>query len=149
MVELETWLGSIKHFDIFIFKLEIWNALKIMIVCDWQLVTNSITKIITILSRTWKTTNYDLKICRTKVQSVKILQMFWQPFRFFDLTKFSKQFLFQNKPNNDKLFVFSWVKIVIPNQYWHIFFQFQIILQYLKKYVGFNWLYNYLSCLNI
>ena len=30
---------------------------------------------------------------------------------------FQKQFLFQNKPNNDKLILFSLVKIVIPNQY--------------------------------
>ena len=52
---------------------------------------------------------------------------------FMKSQEFSKQFLFQNKPNNDTLFVFSQVKIFVPNQYQHIFFQFENILQYLKK----------------
>ena len=60
---------------------------------------------------------YDKKIYTTEVQSVKILQMFWQPFQnlmwqnfvpvlVMKSQEFSKQFLFQNEPSNDKLFVF-------------------------------------------
>ena len=119
-----------------------------------SMVANNITKVICYHHSLWdlKYNKMILKIYRTEIQAVKILQMFWQPFRtliwqnfvllqVMESQEFSKQFLFQ-KPNNNKLFVFSYVKTLIPNQCRHIFFQ--IILQY----GGFNWvteLFKYLE----
>ena len=65
-----------------------------------------------------------LKIHRTEVQNVKILQMFSQVFQTFNLAKFcaaashksqefSKHFIFWNKPNNDKLFALLQISVDI------------------------------------